>query len=306
MNVAVLLATYNGEAYLQSFLDSLARQTFNEFDLIVHDDKSSDLTLSIIESYMSQLKIRCKINQNRLGPAKNFFSLIEETCLDYEYYLLADQDDVWDNEKVERQLQYLQRKNPTIPSLLGSNYRILDEKTSRVFLLSESHTLNFWEIIVRTPFPGCSMAFNSALAKVLKRNPIPDGVMHDRWIAVNAAIFGDISKLNDYLFSYRVHENNTIGISAGLINRLFRFISSIMDNSKVGGIYSAVPIANTLVARNIDSYERVNFESIKLLVNNQNIISKLKIINLPIYFKSSLKSIVVRFALLVYVTLKRR
>ena len=55
--VAILLATYNGSKYIREFLDSLAAQTYTDFELIIRDDGSTDETLEIIHSYSHKIRI---------------------------------------------------------------------------------------------------------------------------------------------------------------------------------------------------------------------------------------------------------
>ena len=52
-DIAILLATYNGEKFLRQQLDSLFEQTCQEFRLVVHDDGSTDNTVDIINEYRS-------------------------------------------------------------------------------------------------------------------------------------------------------------------------------------------------------------------------------------------------------------
>ena len=56
--VAILLSTYNGEAYLKDFLDSISVQSFKDYTLYIRDDGSNDSTKKIISSSIFQNKIK--------------------------------------------------------------------------------------------------------------------------------------------------------------------------------------------------------------------------------------------------------
>jgi glycosyltransferase involved in cell wall biosynthesis len=91
--VEVLLATYNGENYLEEFLDSLARQEQVAIDLLVSDDGSVDSTMKILEKFSSRFRSMTIYQGPQKGPAANFFFLLQKARGDYVAF--ADQDDVW-------------------------------------------------------------------------------------------------------------------------------------------------------------------------------------------------------------------
>jgi glycosyltransferase involved in cell wall biosynthesis len=93
-NIEVLLATYNGAAYLGAFLESLAQQVGVSIDLRVSDDGSTDSTLIILESYRESFNSLVVTAGPEKGPSENFFSLIAKAKS--KYVALADQDDIWE------------------------------------------------------------------------------------------------------------------------------------------------------------------------------------------------------------------
>ena len=93
-NVEVLLATYNGAAYLGEFLESLAEQVGVSIDLFVSDDGSTDSTLLILERYRGRFNSLIVTAGPENGPSENFFSLIAKAKS--KYVALADQDDIWE------------------------------------------------------------------------------------------------------------------------------------------------------------------------------------------------------------------
>ena len=96
--VSILMATYNGAAYLIEQLDSLRAQDYPHFDLLVCDDVSTDDTLELLKRYQQQypdfaVQLRVVSNQSNVGYIKNF-----ERGLSYcqgEYLFFCDQDDIW-------------------------------------------------------------------------------------------------------------------------------------------------------------------------------------------------------------------
>ena len=101
--LAILLATYNGERYLQEQIDSLYRQTYKDWVLYIHDDGSTDGTCGIISKNAAEHgNIVVMEHQGGHGAKDNFFGMLER--VDADYYMFCDQDDVWLEDKVEKSL----------------------------------------------------------------------------------------------------------------------------------------------------------------------------------------------------------
>ena len=129
--VCVLLSTYNGEKFLEKQLNSLFSQTYKNFDLLIRDDGSNDNTINILEKY----KINYLKGKN-IGVIKSFFKLLEIALnKGYEYFLFCDQDDIWELDKIEKQLFFISSKNQKLPILVHSDMQIIDEKDK---IISES------------------------------------------------------------------------------------------------------------------------------------------------------------------------
>src|SRR4029077_3703389 len=89
--IDVLMATWNGSRFIEQQLESLSRQTFQNFRLIVRDDGSSDSTLQIIERFQGRRSERRLVNRNstRQGACRTFSMLAEES--DAPYFAFCDQ-----------------------------------------------------------------------------------------------------------------------------------------------------------------------------------------------------------------------
>jgi glycosyltransferase involved in cell wall biosynthesis len=101
MRISIAMATYNGAKYIQAQLESFAAQTRLPDELVVSDDRSSDETIRILESFSqtAPFEVRIISNPETLGYARNFEKAI--TLCDGDLIFLSDQDDVWFPEKIE-------------------------------------------------------------------------------------------------------------------------------------------------------------------------------------------------------------
>jgi glycosyltransferase involved in cell wall biosynthesis len=212
---AILLATYNGARYLPEFLDSLCAQTFQDFCLYARDDQSTDDTLRILSSYADRLAIHLLPSHERLGAAGSFFQLIESAAAGHEYYLLADQDDVWLTDKIERAVAALRGHADDI-LLYCTRTEYVDARLQHLGFSPIPRVIAFSNAVVENIATGCTIAFTRRLRREVL-TPQPHGfTIHDWWLYMFGAAFGTVIYDARPSLKYRQHGNNTIGVPSGL------------------------------------------------------------------------------------------
>lgn len=217
--VLILMATYNGEKYLQEQLNSLYAQEDVEVNILVRDDGSTDKTIDILRNNEKTGKLNWYTG-NHLNVAFGFFDLMEKASnLNFKYFAFCDQDDVWDHNKLKIALDNL--KNVFSPALYYCGQRLVDENLN--FL--ENHYLNPKRTLqtrfVLSDFAGCTGVFNKELLmNVVKFKP-NYMLMHDTWILrVCLAIGGKVIVDPKPHISYRQHHGNTVGLQHGFLSNL--------------------------------------------------------------------------------------
>lgn len=226
-HVAVLLATYNGAAHLDEFLDSLAAQSWRPDRLVLRDDGSSDDSVVRVSRWARSQGMRLQVLADgaRLGPARAFLQILAEAG-EADLYLFADQDDVWLPTKIERAVQHVGPALP--PTLYASTLTVTDARLTPVSTTPVPTRLNLACALFENTLTGCTMAFNRALAEQLRRHPPSDPLMHDWWVYLVAAAIGQIRFDATPTVLYRQHDANTVGAGprgwALLRQRLHRFV----------------------------------------------------------------------------------
>lgn len=217
--VEILLATYNGEKYLETQLDSIIKQTFQDFQVIIRDDGSKDRTVEIVRGYEARYpgKIRLVTDDAVCGnPASNFMQLVKYATADY--IMFADQDDYWLPEKVEISLREIKRleaeKGKETPILAFAQCEVVDaELTSmhQIFLptLTEKD-MTFHKLLVGNCVTGCLSIMNRGVYEHLG-DYSPGILFHDWWAALYASAFGVIYRIPKVLMLYRQHGDNYAG-----------------------------------------------------------------------------------------------
>ncbi len=218
--VTVLLATYNGEKYLEEQLKSILDQTYSDFRIVIRDDGSTDNTIEIINRYAEIFpdKIEvCPTSSPTHSAAGNFFKLIE--LYNDDYIMLSDQDDKWLPDKIEKTLAVMQRaekENENSPILVHTDLYVVDKELNVISnsfinyqrLSPERTELN--NLLMQNSITGCTVMFNRALHEKLFTLPTVTA-MHDWWLGLIAAAFGKIVFLNAPTMLYRQHGNNEVG-----------------------------------------------------------------------------------------------
>lgn len=210
--VMVLISTYNGEKYLEELLDSVLKQKNVDVDILIRDDGSTDNTINIIKKYaQKESNIEFFVGKN-IGYAKSFWNLIKKTY-NYKYYAFCDQDDIWQNNKLEQAVKMINDySTEDIPILYTSNVISVNNNMEIIShnAFNCKKTLNIYESFQKSILPGCTFVFNDNAAQILKKY---DGYMesHD-WAAYTiVTTFGKVLYDTDSYIYYRIHENNTIG-----------------------------------------------------------------------------------------------
>lgn len=223
--VLVLMASYNGEKYIDEQLESLFFQEGVDVELLVRDDGSTDSTLAILERWSEKYPVRW-FTGGHLGAKYNFLELVGKgLASDVDYFAFCDQDDVWDSDKLAIALRQLQTADPAKPALYYCGQRLVDVSLQPLSV----HRLNTKRTLparfVFGDIAGCTGVFNRALAEAVAAYR-PDYLrMHDLWVLkVCCALGGQVFVDPEAHIAYRQHGNNVEGLSNSFRSKLKRFI----------------------------------------------------------------------------------
>jgi glycosyltransferase involved in cell wall biosynthesis len=197
--VSVALCTYNGARFLREQLESIVAQTLKPAELVVCDDRSEDETVAIVQSFVAQAAFPVRIQRNAatLGVTANYAQAIEMCAEDY--IALADQDDIWLPQKLERLVTVLDVGDA---AFAFSDARLVDDAGKDLggkSLLARRFTLDSirrgfeqqreLDLILKRDFIyGTTLVFRAEHRDLVL--PIPPSWSHDTWIANVLAFHG--------------------------------------------------------------------------------------------------------------------
>ena len=218
--LSVVLCTFNGAQYLRCQLQSLLTQTRLPDEVVVSDDGSSDATPSILTEFRKAAPFQVTLysNRARLGAAQNFDHALALASGDL--IALCDQDDQWLPTKLAEAEQ--QFNADTKLEAVFSDGFVVDSKLEPIGYtlwqhvgvsegdrarLRQGHA--FEVLLKRVVVTGATLTVRASLLR--RALPIPEGWMHDAWLALMAAASDGLRGIPTPLIRYRQHGGNEIG-----------------------------------------------------------------------------------------------
>lgn len=223
--VKIVMCTYNGAEYIEEQLKSINNNSLTDWELFIADDNSTDDTLSIVRKFKSKQEqpVHIVSNNKRMGVALNFLNMacqVGREMAEEDYLMFCDQDDVWDDDKIEitcREMERLtQCYGSKIPLLVCGDVRVVNENLE--LIASSFHRMNHYNIkkldlphlMMENKIQGCTTMINKTLIDMMVQLP-RKVCMHDGWCGFIAAVFGRISYLDKTTMMYRQHNKNISG-----------------------------------------------------------------------------------------------
>jgi hypothetical protein len=221
-SVQVLLACHDSARFLEAQLDSLLGQSFGDFTILVADDGSTDGTMRILADFGRRHPDRIRILPREgpaAGPLATFARLLDAAEADYVFF--CDHDDVWLPDKVAVSLAEMRRaeaeRGAETPILVHTDLAVVGEALEPIHPSAAAYANlrpcgdGVPSLLLTNAVCGCASLANRALCR--RARPIPaDAMMHDHWLALVAAAFGEIRYLPRATLLYRQHGGNAIGL----------------------------------------------------------------------------------------------
>ena len=238
--LSVALCTYNGERWLQAFLDSVRAQTRPPDEMVVSDDGSSDATLALVAAFAraAPFPVHVAVTPERLGSTFNFATAFAR-CTG-AYIAPADQDDVWAPTKLERLVGAMEAGGL---AMAFSDGTVIDDEGDTLdttlwngvgFTRTEQRRFSrdpLGLLLRRSVVTGAAMIFRAEhLDRLLPFPPALNGpgslMLQDRWIALVLGAIAQVGAVAEPLIAFRQHVDQQTGlrepVTTGEIGRQLR------------------------------------------------------------------------------------
>ena len=219
MKVAIFLCTYNGQKFLSPQLNSFKDQTHTNWELHVSDDGSKDETEKLLQNFQKQAGLDKVFIYS--GPKKgfvaNFLSLSHNSNIQADLFAFSDQDDIWEAQKLEKAVSWLQTVPSYIPALYCSRTRLVNANDEHIKYSSlYSKKALFTNALVQNISSGNTMVFNQAARELLNAAgcevPFHDWLLYQVVTGCGGEIFYDAYPS----VRYRQHGGNVTGAGYNL------------------------------------------------------------------------------------------
>ena len=205
--VSVNICCYNGDKYLQPTIDSIFKQTYADFEIVIIDDGSKDKTQQIVRSYHDD-RIKYHYQENHgLSYSRNK----ARSCSRGEYIAIVDQDDIWYPEKLERQVKILDHEPDLGLVYSDANYIDSSGRINGSFF----HDLapqrgNVTKGLLSGNFIPCPTVL-LRLGLLKQTGPFREDLRfaEEYELFLRLSLISRFEFINRPLAGYRVHENNT-------------------------------------------------------------------------------------------------
>lgn len=314
--VSVLIPAYNHENYIQETIESIINQTYPNIELIILDDGSKDKTWEKI----TELKPKC---ENRFVKIHFETKQNEGTCITLnkllklssgEFVYIIASDDLTKPQAIEKEVKFLQ-DNPDYALAVGDN-EYVDSMGKQIFRTPKTFTSNIKNAKYKTvkEFLSSKLKIDflsddfGSYKTLYKENYIPNGYLirknifetignftknaplEDFWLMLQISKYKKMKYIDEILFSYRIHDTNTIGNSTRMRelttqtrNYEQKLLEKYLTNHKndellkiynEGICYYQTGIPNILM---LYKYQKINTRTLKVEIFNKTIYSKNKL-----------------------------
>lgn len=246
---SIIIPTYNREAFLDSLLSNLKKQTYQKFEVVICDDGSTDNTNAIVNKHKVNLDINYIHLQNSGGPA--FPRNIGIQNSKYNWLCFLDSDDDWTNDKLEVLSSYIKEFKKDIYCHNVLQIDINNNVHKKIG--------NYRKGILKNDFKSLlyngNQVVNSSLC--VNKSIINNELLYDtnpEFKAIEDYIFilklthagYKIKHINKVLGFYRIHEENISANKITELNKLKLFFSkkpfNNIDNAKLNSLFNYISL----------------------------------------------------------------
>ncbi len=202
--ISIIMPTYNCAKFIEETIKSIQAQTYNSWELIIVDDCSTDNTKEIVERYIkSDTRIKYNCLEKNSGAA-----VARTTAMNLangEYMAFCDSDDIWTNNKLEKQLAFMKKNNYYFTC---TAYEQIDENSNSLGkIIKPKEKCNYNRLLLDCPVGNSTVMYNVKemgkfeVPNIRKRN---DDALWLQMLKKEKYIYG----MPDVLMKYRIRKNS--------------------------------------------------------------------------------------------------
>ena len=264
VKISVLMSCYNHDKFVGEAIESVLNQSFQDFELLIIDDNSTDKTFDMVNSFKDQ-RIKTFRNEKNFGMVLNTNSLIKKSS--GEYIAIINSDDSWLPEKLQKQLDFLENNENhgacfTLANVVnerGQNMKNNIQESLKYLEFDRFGFLNYF-FFYNNPLCYPSVLIRKKVfEKISLFNPAYIILLDiEMWIRICLAGF-EIKILNENLTNFRILKNG-----GNLSGKNYKTI--IRNSLELKEIYKSYQ-----TIKNYDEFIKIFPEYEKIAITNKNL-----------------------------------
>ncbi len=216
MKVSIIIPTFNRDKYLTRAVSSALAQDYNDMEVIVSDNDSTDDTGVVVESFMDDKRFKYFKNSKNLGMAPNWRKALNEYATGDFFIILSDDDYLIDNQYISKAVKLI-NTDPEIVIVYANGYIINENINKKEKLILPFKSVESGKTIFlsrNTVFPQdfclCNILFKRNLALKLKAFSNDYNVSCDSELFLKMCLYGKVGIIHDPVSVYQLHSDNLL------------------------------------------------------------------------------------------------
>lgn len=206
--VSVVMPVYNAQRFIKDAIDSVLNQSYTDFEFIIVDDCSTDNSYEIMSEYAKN-DSRVKVYKNEQNKGVSYTRNVGVCKAKGEYVALIDSDDMWECNKLEKQINVFKTQPETDICFTASSFIDTNSVKSK-FVFNVPQQVDYKTLLKQNVISCSSVLIKREL---LVKYPMAHDEMHEDfvvWLSVLKA-GGVAIGINEPLLVYRVDRNSKSG-----------------------------------------------------------------------------------------------
>ena len=203
MSVSIITPTYNSERFIAETIVSVQAQTYQDWEMIIVDDCSTDKTAEIVASFQEKdSRIKYFYNSTNKGSALSRNLALQKAKGKWIAFL--DSDDIWHPEKLEKQIEFMTKNNYHFSY---TNYCEIDENSKETGILITGPKVITDKLMIAYCWPGClTVMYDAEKVGIIQTVDIKINEEYALWIKIAKNL--NCYLLDENLAKYRRHNKS--------------------------------------------------------------------------------------------------
>lgn len=196
--VSIIMPSWNTAEYIEESIKSVINQSYENWELIIVDDCSTDNTDDVIKRFLGDTRIKYLKNEKNCGAALTRNKAIREAR--GEWIAFLDSDDLWKPQKIEKQIDFMNRNGYVFSY---HNFEKVDEATNPLNVLVTGPKIVTRRKMYNYGYPGClTFMYNAKVMGLIQIEDIKKN--NDYAILLKLCKKADCYLLDENLADYRI------------------------------------------------------------------------------------------------------